>query len=70
MYRCATVSVSVTVMMDSVLLTVHSLEAEAVTIATQRHPTQYQFLQERQVHTLQVFLDVPYRRNDEYRGYD
>ena len=54
----------------SVLLTVPSLEAEAVTIATQRHPTQYQFLQERQVHTLQVFLDVPYRRNDEYRGYD
>jgi len=36
MYRCAIVSVNVTVMMVLVLLTVHSPETEAVTIATQR----------------------------------
>jgi len=35
MYRCAIVSVNVTVMMVLVLLTVLSPEAEAVTIATQ-----------------------------------
>jgi len=34
-YRCVTVSANVTVMLASVLLIVHSLEAEAVTIATQ-----------------------------------
>ena len=34
-YRCVTVSVNVTVMLASVLLIVHSLEPEAVTIATQ-----------------------------------
>lgn len=33
-YRCVTVSVSVIVMIASILLTVHSLDAEAVTIAT------------------------------------
>jgi len=34
-YRCVTVSVNVTVMLASVLLIVHSLDPEAVTIATQ-----------------------------------
>jgi len=38
-YRCVTVSVNVTVMLASVLLIVHSLEPEAVTIATQPRST-------------------------------
>jgi len=37
-YRCVTVSANVTVMRASVLLIVYSLDAEAVTIATQLLP--------------------------------
>jgi len=40
MYRCAIGSASVTVILALVLLTVHSPEAEAVTIATQRRTHQ------------------------------